>query len=197
MTDRHKQPDDDAFAERVARPLRKAEHASNSFEDSLIAAIAANAPLPRLAPRRARPLSSMWWSSKSIHLTPIAGLAMAAGIAAIAAVIGRSSASPSTSPIAPTVTATAPVHDTVSLVRFVFVGPAKTVTLVGDFNGWGGKPMALDRAANGAWTTLVQLPSGRHEYAFIIDGERWVPDPLAPSSSDEFDTHSSVITVGI
>jgi hypothetical protein len=42
----------------------------------------------------------------------------------------------------------------------------------------------------------VALTPGRHEYAFIVDGKRWVIDPLAVKSSDDFGTESSVIRVG-
>ena len=193
---RNNHPEDDAVAERIARRLRTSEHASESFEDSLIAAIRARQTLPRLVPRHARPLSRAWWSATTIHLTPIAGLALAAGIAAVAAVVTRTAPPPIAAAPALAVVASAPIHDTVTFVRFVFVGRAKTVTLVGDFNGWGGAPVPLDQTANGAWTTSIPLANGRHEYAFLVDGERWVADPLVPSSSDEFDTHSSVITVG-
>ena len=89
------------------------------------------------------------------------------------------------------------VHDTVNVVRFVFVGQAKTVSLVGDFNAWGAQPVSLvPTGTAGTWTASVPLPSGRHEYAFIVDGQRWVADPFAPTSSDEFNTSSSIITVG-
>jgi hypothetical protein len=197
MTDRRNRfPDDDAFAERVARPLRTPEHASRGFEDSLIAAIRADAPLPRLVPRRTRPLSPPWWSAATIRLSPIAGIAMAAGIAAVAAVVGRATVQATITPASPAVVATAPVQDTITFVRFVFVGRAKSVKLVGDFNNWGGEPVELDHTASGTWTASVPLTNGRYEYAFIVDGERWIADPLAPSSSDEFDTRSSVITVG-
>jgi hypothetical protein len=40
------------------------------------------------------------------------------------------------------------------------------------------------------------LTPGRHEYAFIINGSRWVADPLAVKSSDDFGTVSSVIRIG-
>jgi 1,4-alpha-glucan branching enzyme len=88
------------------------------------------------------------------------------------------------------------VHDTVTFVRFVFVGQARSVTLVGDFNGWGGETTPLTRSTSGAWTVSVPMPNGRHEYAFIVDGTRWTPDPLAQTSSDDFDTKSSIISVG-
>lgn len=185
---------DELFAERVARPLRTSESASATFEDSLIAAIRAEKPLRRVIPRGTQPASPAWWSAPLIRLTPIAALAMAAGIAAIA-VFATRTVSRATAPAAPVITA-ATVHDTVTFVRFVFVGRAKSVALVGDFNGWGGDSTKLDQTKNGAWTASVPLRNGRHEYAFIVDGQHWVPDPLAPTSSDEFDANSSVIMVG-
>ena len=29
------------------------------------------------------------------------------------------------------------------------------------------------------------LPAGQHEYMFVVDGERWVPDPLAGRYVDD------------
>lgn len=192
--------DDDAFAERIAAPLRVPERARDDFEDSLIGAIRADTRLRRVIPRRTRPMSPAWWTSPSVRLSPLASLALVAGIAAIAVVGARRTFTPASSRSAtapaPAVVATAPVRDTITFVRFVFVGHAKSVALVGDFNGWSGQTTKLDRTTSGTWTASVPLTNGRHEYAFIIDGERWVADPLAPSSSDEFDTNSSVINVG-
>lgn len=194
----HRRDDDETFAERIARPLRGPERASDGFEDSLIAAIRADRPQESTAPRRSRPLSPAWWSTPiAVRLSPLASLALAAGIAAITVVATRRLANtPPTTISAPAVVAAGPVQDTVTFVRFVFVGRAKSVALVGDFNAWGAEATVLDKTANGAWTASVPLTNGRHEYAFIVDGERWIADPFAPSSSDEFDTNSSVITVG-
>jgi len=41
-----------------------------------------------------------------------------------------------------------------------------------------------------------RVRSTSREYAFIVDGTRWIADPLATKSSDDFDTESSVIQVG-
>ena len=188
--------DDDQFAERIAQSLRTPERASDAFEDSLIEAIRRGKRLRTIVPRRTRPLSPAWWSAPMVRLSPLMSVALAAGIAAVAVLVTRGVSRTPARSNALAVMATAPVHDTVTFVRFVFVGRAKSVALVGDFNAWGGEPTALDRTANGAWTASVPLTNGRHEYAFIIDGERWVADPLAPANSDEFDTNSSVVTVG-
>jgi 1,4-alpha-glucan branching enzyme len=88
--------------------------------------------------------------------------------------------------------------DTVQLMRFVFVDPrASTVELVGDFNAWTRGSTALKLSgAPGVWAVSVALTPGRHEYAFIVNGTRWVADPLAVKTSDDFGTESSVIRVG-
>jgi hypothetical protein len=72
-------------------------------------------------------------------------------------------------------------------VRFEFTLPAsaRAVSLVGDFNGWdaGVTPMVRDRSGR-TWSARVPLEPGRHEYAFVVDGQRWVLDPLAPQVPD-------------
>jgi hypothetical protein len=192
MSERQRDPDD-VFGERLARVLGKPERFDDDFERALVAAIQAERPIRyRLVPR-ARPFTPTWWRTpSSVRLSPVAGLALAAGLAAVA-VLGTMRVTRSTAERARLTTAA--VHDTVTLVRFMFVGTAKSVSVVGDFNRWGANPTPLV-SANGVWTASIPLTNGRHEYAFIVDGARWVPDPLAPSSSDEFDTNSSIVTVG-
>lgn len=188
--------DDEAFGKRVARSLRSVEPFDDQFETDLVSAIRADRAIePRILPR-ARPLAPAWWRTpRTLHLSPLAGLAMAASLAAIVSVSTFAAARSSATAPAPTVAQV--THDTVNVVRFVFVGQAKTVSLVGDFNAWGAQPVALTpTGSNGTWTASVPLPSGRHEYAFIVDGQRWVADPFAPTTSDEFNTNSSIITVG-
>jgi 1,4-alpha-glucan branching enzyme len=98
---------------------------------------------------------------------------------------------------APMTTASAP-HDTVYMVRFVLLAPdARTVALVGDFNNWNRATTTLAPAKDGLWTASVVLPPGRHEYAFIVDGEHWMADPQAKVTiEDDFGTASSIVTVG-
>lgn len=55
---------------------------------------------------------------------------------------------------------------------------ADTVELLGTFNHWKMGDIVLDGPdASGHWTATVELPEGRHEYIFLVDGERWVADP--------------------
>ncbi len=57
---------------------------------------------------------------------------------------------------------------------------AHTVTIAGDFNGWDPQANALeDPDGDGVWTTTLKLPPGRYEYMFVLDGEKWLPDPNA------------------
>lgn len=195
--DRHL--NDEAFGERIARLLRPVERFDDTFETDLVAAIRADRSADDGAAAPARPLGRTWWGTpRTLHISPLAGLAMAASLAAIVSLgtLGVTRLRPGAS--APPARAAAQVvHDTVNVVRFVFVGQAKTVSLVGDFNAWGAQPVSLvPTGSNGTWSASVPVPNGRHEYAFIVDGQRWVADPFAPSSSDEFNTSSSIITVG-
>ena len=87
-----------------------------------------------------------------------------------------------------------------NLVRFDLRLPtdAQQVAIVGDFNGWDAKatPMA-QREADGSWSARVPLGPGRHVYAFVVDGTRWIIDPLAPQAPDDgFGPTNAVVIEG-
>lgn len=71
------------------------------------------------------------------------------------------------------------------------------VGLVGDFNSWGKRPAPIDaRQSGGTWTFTVDLKPGRYEYAFVIDGKKWLPDPQAAGIiPDGFGGMNSVLYV--
>jgi hypothetical protein len=74
----------------------------------------------------------------------------------------------------------------------------RRVTLAGDFNGWNSAetPMTRDAAA-GVWRTQVLLSPGRHVYSFVLDGTRWVIDPLAPhAGEDELGPANAIVIPG-
>lgn len=72
------------------------------------------------------------------------------------------------------------------LVQFRLDAPrASTVEIAGSFTGWQ-TSHELHQTAPGTWTVVLPLEPGVHEYAFVVDGERWVPDPLAPTVDDGF-----------
>ena len=63
---------------------------------------------------------------------------------------------------------------------------ARSVEVVGTFNDWrrGALPLS-DEDHDGIWHGAVVLPAGQHEYMFVVDGERWVADPLAGRYVDD------------
>ncbi|MFL5569659.1 MAG: glycogen-binding domain-containing protein [Gemmatimonadaceae bacterium] len=188
-----------AFAERIAARLREPETLASSFDDRLMARVRTEAHSVHAA--RNNPPLPWWRTERVVRFSPLGAIALAAGISMFAAVStlavgsriwGRSSASSVATVAQPART------DTVNVVRFVFVDSnARSVQLVGDFNDWARGVTELKRSgAPGVWVVSVPLSPGRHEYAFIINGSRWVADPLAVKSSDDFGTESSVIRVG-
>lgn len=84
----------------------------------------------------------------------------------------------------------------VARVQFVFVAPqARRVAVVGDFNDWDVAASPLT-SSGGVWSRQLDVPFGRHDYAFVVDGERWVRDPNAPQApADEFGAGYSVLMV--
>ena len=57
---------------------------------------------------------------------------------------------------------------------------AHTVAIAGDFNGWNPQANILeDTDGDGIWTGTLKLEPGRYEYMFVLDGEKWFPDPNA------------------
>jgi hypothetical protein len=183
------------FIERIASRLREPEHVHPSFEKRLMQKVLAEGPA--LYPV-ASATESWWRKEQVVRVSPIAGLALAAGIAGIVSLAGIAVGSRliADRPVVAASTASAKT-DTVQLVRFVFVDArASKVELVGDFNEWTRGATHLARSgAPGVWSVSVPLTPGRHEYAFIINGSRWVADPLGVKSSDDFGTESSVIRV--
>lgn len=127
------------------------------------------------------------------------------GLAAAAAALALFIAGPAWyngSPAAPlervVATTDAPVVATetpVVLVQFRLDAPdAQQVQLAGDFTEW--EPAhSLIRADDGVWTIIVPVAAGVHQYAFVVDGERWVADPLAPYVDDGFGGSNSRLDV--
>jgi hypothetical protein len=186
---------DAEFLRGIAARLRAPERVDPSFEKRLMGKVHAEGSL--LYPTRS---AQRWWRTERVfRVAPLTGLALAAGIAAIIAVSGVAIGSRMSARSHYATGVALPAgRDTVQIVRFVFVDPAATnVELVGDFNAWTKGTTSLKRSgAPGVWAISVPLSPGRHEYAFIINGSRWVADPLAVKSSDDFGTESSVIRVG-
>ncbi|GMV42513.1 MAG: hypothetical protein AMXMBFR64_42290 [Myxococcales bacterium] len=158
-----------------------------------------DAVMARLAQREARGWRRVArWFGRRLEL-PAPTWALAAGLLlALGYALGRGAAAPpQDAPTAggesgavaagPTATEPAahPACDDAVLVRFVYAAPdASTVAVAGDFNGWEPAPMSRAESA-AAFTATLRIPSGTHEYVFVVDGQRFVPDPLAGRYRDD------------
>jgi|SRR5689334_16258187 hypothetical protein len=168
----------------VIRALRDSEILASDFEARLMAQ--ARAEVARRDATRAR--RSWWLTGRVFVASPLSALAMAAAIAVVAA---SSTLTVTRGPARLTSRA-----DTVEFVRFVLVdSTARSVSIVGDFNEWRPDRTPLVAPKPGVWSVSLPLSPGRHEYAFIVDGKRWVVDPSSTPSSDEFGTESSILLV--
>lgn len=78
--------------------------------------------------------------------------------------------------------------------RLATVSPAKSVHVVGDFNGWSrtSTPMA-DPDGDGIWEAKVQLAPGIYQYRYLIDDGIWIKDPTNPVWEGEYS--NSVLSV--
>ncbi|MBW8772332.1 MAG: isoamylase early set domain-containing protein [Gemmatimonadetes bacterium] len=87
--------------------------------------------------------------------------------------------------------------DSLVPVRFVLVTKASHVSVVGDFNGWDPDATPMTRAdSDELWEVNARMGVGRVEYAFVVDGRTWIPDPNAPlAPENEFGARNSVLTV--
>jgi len=187
---------DDAFAERVAKPLRAPERADETFEARVLTAVQAAGRKGAHQPVAA---GTWWLRPRTVRVTPLAALALAAALSAV--VLGSASLVRRAAyrELLPTAQAASP--DTVHVVRFVFVDSnARSVSIVGAFNGWEkNATMLYPTGKSGVWSVSIPLDAGRHEYAFIVSdakGEHWIADPLGEPVHDEYGTESSAIFVG-
>lgn len=172
MSEESGRMDTEEFAARVAAPLKAPVALREGFEARVMAQVA----------EAARP----WWRRRhQLALTPLGGLALAAGFGALMVLGGYG--------LGARQAASMPAQ--VQVVRFVLDAPdAQSVMLAGDFNGWSRVATPMESVdGSGRWVVSVSLPAGRHEYAFVVDGERWMADPYGQTARDEFGQESSVM----
>ena len=118
-----------------------------------------------------------WWLGRpravTLRLRPVWTVALAAGLAAILLIPWTNGG------LTPGVAQ--------GIANFVGHFPgARSVEVVGSFNDWSRGVLHLnDDDGDGIWHAEAVLPAGQHEYMFVVDGERWVPDPLAGRYVDD------------
>ena len=178
--------------------------------------LAVDTEIRRERPGRARHPFGWFTERRTVHLSPLGGFAVAAGLVGIGVVVaglaGTTRPEPSDTghDVAPMAVAGAPVIGGTTpaslptvpagardaAIKFVLVAPqASQVTVVGDFNDWNPAAHPMERIG-GTWTVTVPLEAGRHEYSFVVDGKHWMPDPAAPLAPDDgFGVANSVLLV--
>jgi hypothetical protein len=82
------------------------------------------------------------------------------------------------------------------LNRFVIFEPtASQVELIGSFTDWRKTPM-IPVGGSGYWELRLQLTSGEHRFAYILDGHRQIADPtLTMREKDDFGGENSILKV--
>jgi hypothetical protein len=187
----------DPALEHVVAVARRPVVMDQTAKRRLLAAVRAE-----VRPSRARTRWAWLTAARPLRLSPVAGAALAAGLVGVGVLVGLDLGSP------PAVVADrsgkgvvdpAPLHDPVrDGVKFVLVAPqASRVSLVGDFNSWDPAATPMERTpTGGTWSVVVPLTAGRHEYAFVVDGKQWLPDPSAPLAPvDGLGAPNSVVLV--
>ncbi len=183
--------DDTEKLDRAIELLREPVRTDPALDMRVMAEIE-SLPSPQSWTRRVWAAFEWLRRGRTVRISPLGGLAFAAGIAAIV-MLGRQGADASEQ-IGPEVTALQG-----STVQFVIVAPAASeVSLVGDFNDWNPSATPMELVAdNRVWTVTIPLNSGRYRYAFLVDGDTWLSDPSAPPvRDDEFGRPGSVVTIG-
>jgi hypothetical protein len=162
-----------------------------AIKQSPVATVAAVGDSVKGAAKQSGVLS--WWTRPK-QVRPIwIPVAMAATLAAV--LLPRTVRLGTT---AATVATVATVATDTVYVHFAITAPeARAVSVAGSFNGWNAAALPLRRAPDGSWEATVPLPVGEHRYEFVVDGQRWIPDPSAQSQADDgFGGTNSVIVVG-
>jgi hypothetical protein len=178
----------DEFLDLIVAELRRPAPLSPDLDDRIMAAV--RGATPKAPPRR------LHWLVRptAVMVTPVRILALAAGLGGLL-VAGAALLSTGSSPIGGARSSTVALRP----VQFVLLAPGATaVTVVGDFNDWNSAATPLQPIREGGlWTVTIPLPAGRHQYAFVVDGREWRPDPQAPEApDDDFGARNSVVTVG-
>jgi hypothetical protein len=122
-------------------------------------------------------LVRLLWLPREISIRPAFALVGTAAVAALVVVLPSRGVTPQ---------ASSDISDPHVFVQFhLETAAAMRVQLAGSFTNWEPR-YDLRQSAPGVWTISVPLTQGVHDYAFVVDGQQWVPDPHAPQIGDGF-----------
>jgi hypothetical protein len=140
----------------------------------------------RVAPARLsvwQQLSTILWAPREISLRPAYVVGAAALLLLVTVAFPLRSAASRTNPQL--------------FVQFRLDAPDATdVRLAGSFTNWEPR-YELHEVAPGNWTITLPLSAGVHDYVFVVNGQRWIPDPYASRIDDGFGGVNSRISLVI
>ena len=139
-------------------------------------------------PRMLERMAIFLWAPREISIRPAFALVGVGAALILGLVPYRAEAPPATEQVASG--GAAPQV----FVQFRLEAAASRVQLAGSFTNWEPRYELLQYAP-GVWTITVPLTQGVHDYAFVLDGREWVPDPYAPQIGDGFGGTNSRLTL--
>jgi hypothetical protein len=126
------------------------------------------------------------WAPREVRVRPVMAVLVAAAVLALLWI---------QTPLAPMRPQVLPSASPQVFVQFrLQANDARRVQLAGSFTEWQPR-YELHENTSGYWTAMVPLSEGVHDYAFLIDGERWVADPYSAQVSDGFGSTNSRVTL--
>ena len=186
--------------------IREIGHAYRSIEvpdltARVMARLPAEAPAKEMSSAkgdlRKRVLNTLdwFWMPRLVRFRPIYGILVFAEFLLFVVLPGTNT------PLLPQLTkiflrnADADHLTTKVFVQFRLDAPqASVVRLAGSFTRW--EPVyTLEQVTPGVWSILIPLEPGVHDYAFVVDGGKWMADPAAPAINDGFGGVNSRLSV--
>ena len=192
----------DPFIEEIAGELRRPVRFDSTFESRVMAALE---PPVVSVPVKQKESTPWLLRPRPFYVSPLAGLAVAAGLVAIITMsVLRTAPSteiaegPNEAPQGAVLpgqffpaSAAVPVSTPITYIDRA----AKSVAVVGTFNDWDATKDVLTRTSDSVWTANVALRPGRYEYQLVVDG-KLIADPSAQQSArSEFGIANSVLIV--
>lgn len=194
----------DPFIEEIAGELRRPVRFDSTFESRVMAEIEPSAKSSAVE----RKSSSTPWilRPRTLYVSPLAGLAVAAGLVAIitmSVLRTRPNAAVAVTPADSTLDVPTNFTRVSNPSAPVFVSApftyidrnAKSVAIVGSFNDWDSSKTVLTQTSDSVWSGSAMLLPGRYEYQLVVDG-KWIADPSAQqTATSEFGSANSVMIV--
>lgn len=146
----------------------------------------------RLQPKRPRLMTRVLRKIRTpIRVTPLKLAPVAASIIVVILLGLSLFEGPSRQDASPSGAAGITVHFSLNMPE------ASEVELIGSFSQWKpGRYRMLWNERLGLWELSVGLDRGRHEYAFLVDGKKMIPDPKAVLQEDDgFGNRNSVLII--